>query len=164
MYLRPDSFVEELFKGKNVTDKDYILFALLIYARILRLLPIQNKLIQVDACKIFVELNDGIKRDIDNNYEQTNQIMQTLTSSFGQIPPLSVQMKNVSIIVGAIYTVDIDKYIYLAFTYAFRNINKKNRHQLFHAFLELSKIRLSQELTAVEAVLVPNKVVNNLAF
>lgn len=165
LHLYPEGRVEEIEVSDLRSDKDYILLALLIYARMLRILGNNYLAYTGNACLIFLELEQNEGRIMGKEFEQIETHFSDWIDSFVEIPALSIVMtkkKIASLHVGIIHSRSLENYIYLAFNYAWNNINPSNRRQLLDSFIQLSRIQLSNQLSTFDAILIPNNIVEKL--
>ena len=161
MSMYPSAFIKEIYKSRNLTDKDYILFTLLFFTRVLRVLT--NIHVEKQLCTMFIETNEEIGQGITTTIES---LKTKPLKSIVDVPHVHIQMKSRTIYVddmsGLNSIENLYNYAILAFRFGWRNIKEDNRAMLFLGLVELSKENLREKISSVNAVEIPNYLITQM--
>jgi hypothetical protein len=158
--------IELLSRDSNVSDKEFILFALLVYAKIIRILSTRNEAQLKETRNLFVATKNAYlqARDKVEYMENLELLFKTLKNACPQdiAQPLFITCFENSIYAGEIQTTALNIDVYLIFLFAFDNIQEINRQLLFQSFVKLTEHDINLGLNAADAILVPNLLVAEL--
>lgn len=167
--LSRKSYVEMLKKGHNVKDKDYILLGLLIYARLLRLFRLK-KIDLKSAPYTFFEEALKTQSNFQSDSEFLKKVSDTINimkNSYEKESSLKIVCRgdfqsNKTIYTGVPLSTELGCYVYTVYSFIWDNISEHNRLVLFQLFAALSKLKLSKEITASDAINFPNVAINEI--
>lgn len=155
----------------KTNDKLFVLLGLLIYARILRVEPLQaekdsimslfsdfasnhkSSVNKEESLKMFMNLFDLMKDG--HNYITIKEFKTKIKLKKNKRDVFYLYMGNVLV-------EPMSKIVYTTFMYIIKNIKKENQIHLIEAFETLSKIYQTEKFSSIDAVIIPNVIVNEI--
>lgn len=167
--LSKNSFVEIIKKRQNATDKDFILLGLLTYARLIRLFRLKKIDSKYAPYTFFIEAlktQSNFQSDTDflNKINDTIELMKNSyeTSNSLKIVCKGHSESNKLIYTGIPKSSEFGCYVYTVYSFIQKNISEQNRMTLFQLFVSLSKLKMTKEITATDAINFPNLVIKEV--
>lgn len=158
-------------KSPKTNDKELILLGLLIYARILRIEPLQ---VEKDSIvSLFIEF--GTNHKTSNNKEESMEIIVNFFDlvknghNFIIIKEFKTTVKLMKnkeeefyLYMGNILVDPLSSVVYTAFKFIIDNIKKENQVYLLEGFVRLSKMYKIEKFSSIDAVIIPNVIVEEI--
>ena len=157
-------------KSKKIHDKDLILLGLLIYARILRIEPLQSE--KDSMVSLFIEFGTNCKSSSNKEEFMKSVIVFfdivknghnfTIIKEFKTTVELMRNNDEFYLHMGNVLVDPLSKIVHTTFMFIMDNIKKENQASLVEAFGVISKMYKMEEFSSVDAVVYPNVVVEEM--
>jgi hypothetical protein len=158
--LSRKSYTKEIIKQPTVNDRDYVLLALLIYARVVKITPLANVSDRNIIYRAFIDINEGVK-DGTLSWYGVEKVVEFYFTHFDNDHTWKIKYNGMGIRASSVNK-DVEKYIYLSFLHSLSQINQDNKRKLVDGFAMLSKSFLIERPSSIEAISIPNAITANL--
>lgn len=149
------------------TDGELIVFGLLLYARVLRLLRFKNKLLATEVPELFKEYFQGWpQHQNDEKFrEMIYEQISILLSLFTDNSTLECKFKKMNnkylLSVGYVKTKELKGLVYSVFCYTYNMIKPENKKYLIEMYMALSVYSLQKGgIGMFAAVNFPNEILS----
>ncbi|WP_367772204.1 hypothetical protein AB3G33_01870 [Flavobacterium sp. WC2421] len=165
------SSFEVLQKSIVIQDDELILLGLLIFARILRIEPLNSE--KETMILIFKEFysNYEIASDKDDCINKNVDVFNILNNGhdYVTIKEFKTTIKLLRndegefyLNVGTIFVEPLSKLVYTTFVFIVKNIKKENHSSLIKGFYRLARVYEMGDFSAIDAYIVPNVVIDEI--
>lgn len=157
----------------KINDKVLILLGLLIYARILRIEPLQNE--KDSIVSLFIEFGSNYDKSInkEESLKKVTNFFDLVKNGHKYITIKEFKTKvklrknkegEFYLYMGNVLVDPMSNIVYTTFMFIMKNIKKENQGQLLEAFVILSKIYKIEKFSRIDAVIIPNAVVDEITL
>lgn len=163
--LSDNSNFELIYKSKVIGDKELILLALLVFARILRVES--SRKAKENLLGFFPEFFSNLK-NVDNQKKYIGVMLNIIgfaSNTYDYTDSKNIKLKKVQdgnfyLDMGVIKVLELSTVVYTIFNYVWENVEvKENKIRLLEAFTVLSVIYNKEKFTIRSAVDWPNIIV-----
>jgi hypothetical protein len=157
------SSVQILKKADKVSDKEFILLGLLTYARLLRLFRLKKIDPKYAPYTFFIEAQKT-RPNFQNDSDFLKKVSDTIAvmkNTYDNPTSLKITCRGDSesdkiIYSGIPKSTELGCYVYTIYSFVQSHISEQNTMALFQLFVGLSKLKISKEITANDAINFPN--------
>ena len=168
--INAESSIQILEKPNDIEEKELILMALLIYARILRIESSEDERnSMITTFSEFYKIYQ--KEDKSINYDKVIEYYNSKTYSISYfalkiVSKIDIKLKKHNnryfLHMGSILVNPFSSIVFTTFMYVWNNVNEENKINLFNSFIILSKQYKQERFTTLTAVSIPNYIINEI--